>query len=166
MDYAKEQLIQAGIELSALAVRGTVGSIQKKIAASKARKDDKKTIEIYDEIVNELLEERAEAMRIAQYYKDEIEKYEISDADINHLNKTISTVLDILKSMSSDIKVEDFEKFKDLISVDTLKAMQLLGFNYKKAIGEPLTELCSQKIINIGKINKNASKTNCKKQVK
>ena len=28
---------------------------------------------------------------------------------------------------------------KELISVDTLKTMQLLGFNYKAAIGEPLT---------------------------
>ena len=44
-----------------------------------------------------------------------------------------------------------FNKFKKLISVDTLKAMQLIGFNYKKAIGEPLTELCSATIISFGK---------------
>lgn len=29
--------------------------------------------------------------------------------------------------------------FMELISVDTLKTMQLIGFNYKTAIGEPLT---------------------------
>lgn len=153
MDYAKEQLIELGISLSTLAVKGTASTIQKKIGASKARKDDKKTIELYDEIVNELIEERAEAIRIAQSYKTELEKYEISDNDIEHLNKTISTVLDIIKDMSPDIDIESFKKFKDLISVDTLKSMQLLGFNYKKAIGEPLTELCASKISAFNKDN-------------
>ena len=146
MDYANEQLIELGVSLTGLAVKSTASTIQKKISASKARKDDKKTIELYDEIVNELIEERGEAIRIAQSYKTELEKYEISDKDIEHLNNTISTVLDILKDMSPDVDIDSFKKFKDLISVDTLKSMQLLGFNYKKAIGEALTELCSAKI--------------------
>ena len=30
---------------------------------------------------------------------------------------------------------------KSLLSKETLKIMQILGFNFKKAIGEPLTEL-------------------------
>ena len=33
-----------------------------------------------------------------------------------------------------------------LLNKDTLKTMQLLGFNYKEAIGEPLTEVCSNAI--------------------
>lgn len=37
--------------------------------------------------------------------------------------------------------------------------MQLLGFNYKAAIGEPLTELCSNAISSIG-----AKKGNTKKK--
>lgn len=154
MDYAKEQLIELGISLSGLAVKSTASIIQKKISASKARKNDKKTIEVYDEIVNELIEERAEAIRIAQSYKTELEKYEISDADIEHLNKTISTVLDILKDVSPGLDIESFKKIKDLINADTLKSMQLLGFNYKKAIGEPLTELCSSKIASFNKNSK------------
>ena len=153
MEYAKEQLVELGVELTALAVKGTVSAIQKKISVSKENNDNKKTIELYDEIVNELIEERAEAIRIAQSYKAEIEKYEISDGDIEHLNKTISTVLDILKDMSPNTNLDSFERFKDLISVDTLKSMQLLGFNYKKAIGEPLTELCATKIESLGKGN-------------
>lgn len=35
-----------------------------------------------------------------------------------------------------------------LLNKDTLKTMQLLGFNYKEAIGEPLTEVCSNAIRN------------------
>ena len=45
---------------------------------------------------------------------------------------------------------ESLNQIKDLISVDTLKTMQLLGFNYKAAIGEPLTQLCADSIINWG----------------
>ena len=162
MDYAKEQFIELGVALTGLAVKGTASTIHKKIGAAKARKDDKKTIELYDEIVNELIEERAEAIRIAQSYKTELEKYEISDKDIEHLNKTISTVLDIIKDMSPDIDIESFKKFKDLISVDTLKTMQLLGFNYKAAIGEPLTEICANAISSLG--NKSNSKGSNKKK--
>lgn len=43
---------------------------------------------------------------------------------------------------------EDFEQLVDFIQVDTLRTMQLLGFNYKKAIGEPLTELAAKAIAN------------------
>jgi hypothetical protein len=158
MDYASEKLIELGVSLTGLAVKETASTVQKKISSAKAKRDDKKVIETYDEIVNELIEERAEAIRIAQSYKYELDKYEISDKDIEHLNNTISTVLDILKEMSPEMDIEVFKKIKELITVDTLKSMQLLGFNYKKAIGEPLTELCSNKILNVGKTANNKKK--------
>lgn len=41
---------------------------------------------------------------------------------------------------------ESIEQFVDLIQVDTLRTMQLLGFNYREAIGEPLTELVADSI--------------------
>jgi hypothetical protein len=50
-------------------------------------------------------------------------------------------------------QVESYEQIKELISVDTLKTMQLLGFNYKEAIGEPLTKLCAEAISNWGSKN-------------
>lgn len=34
--------------------------------------------------------------------------------------------------------------------MDTLKTMQLLGFNYKAAIGEPLTQICAKAITSFG----------------
>lgn len=36
--------------------------------------------------------------------------------------------------------------------------MQLLGFNYKAAIGEPLTELCANKIRQFGEIGKSKAR--------
>ena len=49
--------------------------------------------------------------------------------------------------MSPDTNVEMYQQLKDLICVDVLKAIQLLGFNYKEAIGEPLTQICANAIL-------------------
>jgi hypothetical protein len=103
-----------------------------------------------------LLSEREEAIRIAQVYKSEVEKIEISDKDIEHLHNTVTRVLDILKVMSPNTQLETFTQFQELINIDTLKAMQLLGFNYKAAIGEPLTELCAKAILSKSKSIGNA----------
>ncbi|MFW3479703.1 hypothetical protein ACRCJP_01050 [Aerococcus urinaeequi] len=41
---------------------------------------------------------------------------------------------------------KSIEQLVDLIQVDTLRTMQLSGFNYREAIGEPLTELVANSI--------------------
>jgi hypothetical protein len=116
-------------------------------------------------LINELLSEREEAVRIAQLYKSEVDRLEISDKDIEHLHKTISQVLTILKEMGPDVNVEAFSQFQSLININTLKSMQLLGFNFKAAIGEPLTTLCANAILsNISDRKSNASGSNNKRK--
>ena len=99
-------------------------------------------------ITYQLLSEREEAVRIAQAYKSELEKVVISDEDIEHLHNTVSRILEVIKNLQDDNsednnqvneQIQTYEQIKELISIDTLKTMQLLGFNYKSAIGEPLT---------------------------
>lgn len=149
-DIVFENLIQAGVSLASLAVSGTVTKVNARIQSVKAEKDAEKLRNTYDEIINEILSEREEAVRIAQAYKSELDRVFISDQDIEHLHKTIGRLLDILKEISPATPIDSFEKFQELISIDTLKAMQLLGFNYKAAIGEPLTELCANAISSLG----------------
>lgn len=91
-------------------------------------------------------------------YKTEVERYVISDSDIEHLHKTVELVLDIIKEMSPDTDIEMYQQLKNLISVDVLKAIQLLGFNYKEAIGEPLTQLCADAILGKSKNIKQRTK--------
>lgn len=147
------ELLGLGTTLTELAVKGTATVISNKIKAIKEEKNIEKIRSTYDEIINELLSEREEAVRIAQAYKSELEKVVISDEDIQHLHNTVSRILEIIKeSQMASAKplgseaveavkkqAESYEQIKELISVDTLKTMQLLGFNYKAAIGEPLT---------------------------
>lgn len=147
------ELLSLGASLAELAVKGTATAVSSKIRAIKEEKSIDKIRNTYDEIINELLNEREEAVRIAQAYKSELEKVVISDEDIQHLHNTVSRILEIVKNTqiaaaektspetveTVKSQVESYEKIKELISVDTLKTMQLIGFNYKSAIGEPLT---------------------------
>lgn len=150
-----EPLVSLGISLAELAIKSTATTVATKVKAIKDEKNAEKIRNTYDELINELLSERQEAIRIAQAYKDELEKVRISEDDIKHLHNTVTTLLKMLASYNSNIKSDDLEKFLPLLSVDTLRTMQLLGFNYKAAIGQPLTELCSNKISSLGKNIKN-----------
>lgn len=156
MDNATLALLtEMGINLTSLALKGTVTTVSTKIKAIKMEKDTEVVKNKYEEIINELLSEREEAIRIAQVYKNELERYEISDEDIAHLHTTVGQVLEILKAMSPTTPIQGFEQIRELISVDTLKTMQLLGFNYKAAIGEPLTQLCATAILSKSKSSHN-----------
>lgn len=157
-----QPLVEMGVSLAELAVKGTATAVTNKIKAIKEEKNTEKLRNTYDEIVSELLSERDEAIRIAQAYKSELDRIVISDDDIEHLHNTVSRLLEIIKvfqlasaSTKGDeeiakvtAQVESYEQIKELISVDTLKTMQLLGFNYKAAIGEPLTQICANAILN------------------
>lgn len=169
-----QPLVEMGVSLTELAIKGTATAVTNKIKAVKDEKNAEKLRNTYGEIVNELLSERDEAVRIAQAYKSELERIVISDDDIVHLHNTVSRLLEIIKTFqlaAASIKgeeeitkvtaqVESYEQIKELISVDTLKTMQLLGFNYKAAIGEPLTQICANAIANLGNKGKNISPGN------
>lgn len=139
------ELLSLGNALTDLVLKGTVTALSSKIRAIREEKNIDKIRNTYDEIINELLNEREEAVRIAQAYKSELEKVVISDEDIQYSHNTVSRILKIIKrsqissaeQISSEAvkavksQVEVYEQFKELISVDTLKTMQLIGFNYK-----------------------------------
>ena len=164
MDTINSAMIDLAAQLAALAVKGTATAVTNKIKTVKDVKESEKLRTIYDEVVNELLYERDEAVRIAQAYKSELDRIVISDDDINHLHTTVSSVLEILKGFSPDMDIESFEQFQSLISVDSLKTMQLLGFNYRAAIGEPLTKVCSDFIASWGQKNKPSVGNNVKRK--
>lgn len=156
---ALDIITKMGINLTELAVKGTATAIHGKIQSVKYEKNIETVRNTYDEIINQLLAEREEAITIAQAYKEEFDKVVISDEDIEHLHNTVTKILEILKLMTpNNENIENLEQFKELISVDTLKTMQLLGFNYKLAIGEPLTNLCANAISNIGSKGKQSKK--------
>ncbi|HJB65152.1 MAG TPA: hypothetical protein H9768_02560 [Candidatus Mailhella merdavium] len=157
-----------GASLTSMAAKGAATLVYTKIKASKNEKNIETIKNNYEEIINELLSEREEAVRIAQAYKSELEKVSISDKDIEYLHATISRLIELLTAigkMDTETQIS-FTSIKELISIDTLKTMQLLGFNYKAAIGEPLTELCAQKIASLGNSSKKETLPRVKNQTR
>ena len=159
-DVYSTELVSLGVTLTELALKGTASAVSNKIKSIKEEHNADKLRNTYDEIINQLLNEREEAIRIAQAYKSELEHEIISDEDIEHLHNTVSRILELIKNSqlsaangSPEIEekvkeqVASYEQIKELISVDTLKTMQLLGFNYKAAIGEPLTLMLKNLIL-------------------
>lgn len=140
-------IVALSASLSELAVKGTATAISNRVKAVKTEKDAAVIRATYDEIINELLNEREEAVRIAQAYKSELDRVQISDEDIANLHNTVSRILELVKDDNNTQQIESYEKMKELISIDTLKSMQLLGFNFKYAIGEPLTMLIRNMIL-------------------
>ena len=66
--YITEALVKAGIELGTLTFKGTTTLVNSKIQSLKEEHNADKLRNTYDEIVNELLSEREQAIRIAQAY--------------------------------------------------------------------------------------------------
>lgn len=123
------------------------------IKGFKDRKDKDAIIEKYEEVFTSLISENQELKKVALGYKDEYEKMNIKDDDIEYLKNTFNRVLELVTSIDKDEEDaeqrKNIEQFASLIDVDTLKTMQLLGFNYKQAIGEPLTKITNHYITNI-----------------
>lgn len=133
-------------QLAVLAAKDTAAQVSAKFHAIRLKKNSEEAFNEYEELINELVSDRAQAIAIANAYQAELQRYEITDEDIQHLQATIGEALDIIKKFNPNIDVDSFEQVKSLVSVDTLKAMQLLGFDYKKAIGDPLTDVCADAI--------------------
>ena len=156
--YISETIANAGVELGILAVKGTTAKINSKIQSMKTEREADKLRNSYDDIVNELLSERADALRIAQIYKEQYEQVTIKDEDIEYLHNTLIRLISLFSSFGNVTEEQSasFRQIAELLNKDTLKTMQLLGFNYREAIGEPLTEICANAIKSkLGNFSKN-----------
>ena len=93
-------------------------------------------------------------VQIAQAYEQEFVAQQISQEEIEYITKSFIPVLKKLIEQTSSgensVAAANIENAIDvltpLLSVEMLTVLQLVGFNFKKAIGEPLT-LLLQKFI-------------------
>lgn len=134
-------------QLAEAAVRNTASSIADKISVLNTRKKDKETIAALEELVYDLLSDKDELARIASAYKQELVAQQISEDDIRYISQNFLPVLRQLiqaagenegKAIGSE---EVLDIIQPLLSVETVTVMQLIGFNIRKAVGEPLTQL-------------------------
>lgn len=146
--FMEQELMLLGATFAEVVGRNTISIIGDKITVAKEKKDKESQALAYNEIIDSLLADKQELIAVSRGYKDAYEKITISDEDIEHLHNTLKLVLQIMKDMTPTVKESEnsLESLVSLLNKDTLKTMQLLGFNYKEAIGVPLTEACAQAI--------------------
>lgn len=145
----EQYLVELGMMLTRLVGEFSVDYVSSKIKIAKETKDVELMKNTYEEVINSLLSKNNDITRIAQEYKILYEKVNISDQDIDYLQSTIKSAIGLLSQfMPQNAPQESIDIFLKLISKETLKTMQLLGFNYKEAIGEPLTDACANLIRN------------------
>lgn len=136
-------MTQLAANLVEATARNGASIIGNKIRTAKAKKEYKETISELEEIIYDLLTDKAEVQRIAQAYEQELVSQKITEEDIKYITDNL---LPIIAEFIPEKDKEQFEQIKKILSVETLTIMQLIGFNYKQAIGEPLT-LLLKKII-------------------
>ena len=134
---------QLGASLIEVTARNGASIISDKIRTAKTNKEHKETISELEEIIYDLLNDKAEIQRIAQAYEQELVAQKITEDDIKYITNNL---LPILSNLMSEENREQMDQLKKILSVETLTIMQLIGFNYKKAIGEPLTLLLQKTI--------------------
>lgn len=155
---SKKVLIDLGKALADLTMKETAHAIQKRILLAKEIKNTETLRITYDDLIKELLDERQEALKIATLYKSQFDDSIIPDSSLEELHGFLVRFIDIfrMKKMASTQEKNDMEAevICELFSFENLKALQLIGFSYKDAIGIPLTRLCSQTILSLSKKTK------------
>ncbi len=147
MDDASAKLLaELGVKLTESAVRNTAGAISDKISSIKAKRDDKQTIRELEDIVNNLLDDKSELIRIAQAYEQELVSQKISDEDITYITDTLVPLIEKfvggIEDEAERAKNQAYlDTIKSVVSKEMITVMQLVGFNFKQAVGEPLTLL-------------------------
>ena len=158
------ELQALGIQLAAVAARNTASAIADRIRAAFAGNKDRETITELEEIVSGLQTDKNELLRIAHAYEQELVAQRISEADIEYISEHIVPLITQLTEKAVTEQGGDtasaqaiIELIKPILSVETVTILQLVGFNFKRAVGEPLTELVATLIASQNRLTQVAS---------
>lgn len=139
------EMITLGTELATIAGRKSVEAIFDKIRAVKKKGDKDEIISNLEEIINDLISDKNRLIQISQAYEENLITQKITQEEIDYITNSIIPLLEeFLKQSSQDDsgKIQDgINAIKPILSKEIFNIMQILGFNFKEAIGEPLTEL-------------------------
>lgn len=149
MDLSPE-MITLGTELATITSRMSVQAIFDKMKAVKQKDNKDETIGNLEEIISELIADKNSLIRISQAYEEKLITQKITEAEIEYITTSVVPILEELLKQSNNSDAEKMQDgldlLKQLLSKETLNVLQILGFNFKKAIGEPLTELLASLI--------------------
>ena len=133
--------------LKEISTRNTAQTIYSKINLVKQKNNDKEATNVLEEIINDLTTDKNELIRIANSYEQELKSQDISDSDIEYITTELLPIITSFISFNGENN-EFISSIQKILSKETLKILQILGFSYKDAIGLPLTNFVAQVIQN------------------
>lgn len=158
-----DQLLALSAQLATLAITNSAAAIAGRVSAAKKGKSQEAQINELTELVNQLVDERNQAISIALGFKSELEGRTISEAELKFITETLMpaiTTLMPLGSAGSPEMATTVAAIKSVLTPEMLTVLQLIGFDYRQAIGEPLTVLLKQRILaSMPKASSGASST-------
>lgn len=139
------EMITLGAELATIVGQKSVEAIFDKIRTVKQKGNKDEIISNLEEIINDLIADKNKLIQISQAYEENLITQKISQDEIDYITNSIIPLLEELLEQSDQDdsgKIQDgINIIKPILSKEIFNIMQILGFNFKKAIGEPLTEL-------------------------
>lgn len=134
-----------GIQLATIAGKKSVEVIFDKIRTVKQKGNTDEIIRNLEEIINELIADKNQLIQISQAYEEQIITQKMTDNEIEYITNSIVPLLENLLEQTGGEQAESIQNgldiMKPILSKETFNIMQILGFNFKKAVGEPLTKL-------------------------
>jgi len=154
VDFLTPELVALAKNAADVIGKNTVPAVINKVKVARETKDHKEAIGQFEGIIQDLISEKNELINIVQAYERELILRKISNDDIEYITEKLAPILEqlVLNSNSSEDEdearkiAETVELLKPIVSKETFNILQLLGFNFKEAIGEPLTQLLKSKI--------------------
>lgn len=156
MDLTPE-VVQAGVNLAESMARNSGTLIWNRIRVARGSGRHEEAINELEEIINELLADKQELVSIAKTYQSELVAQQLTAGDVQYIVGTLFPLVKELMEASygkDTDKLEQLDTLKPFLSVETVNVLQLLGFNFRRAIGEPLTALCESLITS--RVNRSA----------
>jgi fructose-bisphosphate aldolase class 1 len=135
--------------LTDITARNAVGSIQTRVSSAKAKKQFDVTVQELSEIINQLVEDRVELIGIATTLREEVVAQRITEDDIKYITEKAMPALESIIALGGGENQEAVSAIKTLLSRELLTVLQLVGFNFKTAIGEPLTQVVQTAILKL-----------------
>lgn len=149
MDVSPE-VVDLGVRLAESLARNTATAISDKVRGLKAAGKKDETIAGLEELVSDLIADKAEVTRIAQSYQQELVSQRLTPGDVKYIADTVIPLIENVAHASGaqgEALLKQIDAIKPVLSVETANVLQILGFNFRKAIGEPLTQLLEHAIL-------------------
>ena len=150
MSEISPEVASLAVGLADLRIRNTANLIGDRVRTAKANRDHASQVTVLTEIINDLLADKTELITIGQLLNQELASQNIADEDLQFITDTlIPTVERLLENGDDEGKAErvaQVDAIKTLVAPEMLSVLQLVGFNFREAIGAPLTELLASLI--------------------